>query len=106
VTRRTPGPPRDPLDPLDGAPDHTLDLHGMTAAEVHATLPATLDRLRRQRPGALVHVITGRGRNSSGPPVLRRTVRTLLRSALAAAVAAWGLDDADGGYLVRLRGRP
>jgi DNA-nicking Smr family endonuclease len=106
VTPRPAGRARDPFDPLDGAPDHTLDLHGMTAPEVRATLPATLDRLRRQRPGALVHVITGRGRSSSGPPVLRRTVQTLLRSALAAAVAAWGLDDADGGYLVRLRGRP
>jgi DNA-nicking Smr family endonuclease len=105
VTPRPGAPARDPFDPLDGAPDRTLDLHGMTASEVQAKLPAMLDQVRRQRPGALVHVITGRGKNSAGAPVLRGAVRTLLRSALAAQVAAWGLDDADGGYLVRLRGR-
>ncbi len=97
--------PPDLLDPLDGPIDDTLDLHGFRAREVRTHVAAFLASLRMRQPGALVHLITGRGRGSAGGPVLRSTVRTLLRKANADLVEAWGLDDAEGGFLVRLGGR-
>ena len=96
-------PGRDPFDPLDGRIDHQLDLHTFTAVEARTRLRAYVEQTRRRSPGALVHVITGRGRNSPGAPVLKPLVRTLLRGELAPHVAAWGLDLGEGGYLIRLR---
>ena len=93
---------RNPIDPFDGPVASTIDLHGMTALEARTRLGAVLARLAKERPGSLVHVITGKGRNSSGPPVLRQTVRTLLKAGFP-GVADWCIDDSEGGYLVRLR---
>lgn len=95
---------RNPFDPLDGPVSDRLDLHGFTASEAQARLRTYLDHARRKAPGGLVHIITGKGRNSAGAPVLKQLVRTFLRSGDASQVAAWGLDDDEGGYLVRLRG--
>lgn len=96
--------PKDPFDPLDGAIDHTLDLHGLRGAEARAWVSTTIGSLRRSRPGALLHVITGKGRGSAGGPVLKRTIGTLLRSGRLEGIAAWGVDLDGGGYLVRLAG--
>jgi DNA-nicking Smr family endonuclease len=93
-----------PLDPLDGAPADTLDLHGFTAAEATAHLGQYLARERKRSPGALVHVITGKGRNSPNGPVLRRVVRSLLTADGGRLVSDWGRDHDDGGFLVRLKG--
>lgn len=89
------------LDPLDGPVDDTLDLHGMTAAEALPAVTAFVRRVRKRQPGALVHVITGRGKGSPGRPVLRTRVKTLLRGDTL-PVAAWALDLDGGGYLLRL----
>jgi len=92
----------DPFDPLSGDVSDTLDLHGMTAAEALAAVTAFIRRVHRRSPRALVHVITGKGRNSRGMPVLRTRVRTLLRTG-DLPIADFGPDLDGGGYLVRLR---
>lgn len=95
--------PRDPFDPLDGTPDDSLNLHGFTVVEARTRVPAYLQQVRRRSPGALVHVITGKGNNSPGAPVLKQLVRSLLRAGLGDQVAAWDLDHDEGGYLIRLK---
>jgi DNA-nicking Smr family endonuclease len=90
------------LDPLDGPVTDTLDLHGMTRTEAEPAVTAFLARVRKRRPGALVHVITGKGRGSPGRPVLKARVRTMLRSGTL-PVEAWGPDLDDGGYFIRLK---
>ncbi len=99
---RTPTRATNPFDPLDGRPVDTLDLHGSTADEARARVQSFLKGARQRRPGELVHIITGKGRNSPGRPVLKPAVRTLLRAS-SAQVAAFDLDDDEGGFLVRLR---
>ncbi len=101
MTRKRPAPRfelRDPL--LDATPADTLDLHGFRASEVMTAVEAFL---RRQRPGAVVHVITGRGRGSPGKPVLGPRVRALLAGRLNGLVADYAKDLSEGGYLVRRR---
>ena len=94
---------RDPFDPLDGPISETIDLHQWTREHVQAQLSARLRTARRREPGALVHVITGKGRNSPAGPVLRPLVQRMLRDSLLPDVAAWGRDQDDGGFLLRLR---
>jgi DNA-nicking Smr family endonuclease len=81
----------------------TLDLHGRTAAEAREMVRSFLTIAARRWPGAVVHIITGRGRGSAGRPVLRGTVAGMLRGELAPRVADWARDGDEGGYLVRLR---
>jgi DNA-nicking Smr family endonuclease len=90
-----------PFEPLDGPVAESIDLHGMNAAEAVAAASAFLRRAAKRSPGALAHVITGRGRGSPGRPVLKPKIRTLLRSGDVPA-AAWGEDLDGGGFLVRL----
>lgn len=91
----------DPL--LDGRVVAELDLHGYRAVEAPSAVRAFLDSWRRRRPGAVVYVITGKGKGSADGPVLRGLVKTLLQGELRSLVADWGLDDTGGGYKVRLR---
>ena len=109
MTRRRRPPRRRPsaigLDPLlDAHPVATLDLHGFRATEVEQAAVNFLSTWQRRAPGAIVHVITGRGRGSGGRPVLRPAVRRFLESAGQAYVREWSPDVDSGGYLVRLRG--
>jgi DNA-nicking Smr family endonuclease len=99
------GHPRfDPGDPLLDAPVHaTLDLHGCTAEEARGLVRSFIETAARRTPGAVLHVVTGRGRGSPGRPVLRGAVGTMLRGELAPRVADWSRDVDDGGFLVRLR---
>jgi DNA-nicking Smr family endonuclease len=92
-----------PFDPLDGDPSDSIDLHGLTVPEAKAAAIAFLRRTKKSHSGTLVHIITGRGRNSArGRPVLLPAVKAAAASLHPAVVAAWGNDDADGGVLVRL----
>ena len=93
----------DPFDPLDGPIVDTLDLHGLTGLEAKSAVASYLARVRKRHPGELVHVITGKGRNSAGTPVLKPAVRSVL-AADTSNVARWGRDYDDGGFLVRLSG--
>lgn len=88
---------------LDAPVAATLDLHGLTGPEASVAVRSFLETWRRRRPGAVVHIITGKGRRSAGAPVLRGLVKTLLQGELRALVGDWARDDADGGYKVRLR---
>ena len=92
---------RDPL--LDARADAELDLHGLGAIEARSAVRAFLESWGRRKAGAVVHVITGKGKGSPGGPVLRGLVKTLLQGELRALVAEWGLDDGEGGYRVRVR---
>jgi DNA-nicking Smr family endonuclease len=103
--KRSRPPAPDPFDPFDGPVDHTMDLHGLRAAEARAWVTTTVESLARSRPGALLHVITGRGRGSTGGPVLQRTIGTLLRSGRLGGVETVATDLDGGGYMVRLKGR-
>ena len=91
----------DPL--LDAAVDDELDLHGDTASEATARVRTFLANWQRRKPGAVVHIITGRGKGSANGPVLRGHVKTLLQGELRSMVAEWRPDDANGGYRVKVR---
>ena len=94
----------DASDPLhDGRVAAELDLHGYGATEAPAAVRAFLASWQRRRPGAVVHIITGKGKGSANGPVLRGLVKILLQGEQRSVVAEWGLDDAGGGYKVRLR---
>ncbi len=62
-----------------------------------------LGSLARRAPGAVVHIVTGKGRGSAGRPVLRGAVAAQLKGELAPRVADWSRDVDDGGFLVRVR---
>ena len=85
--------------------DETLDLHGYSGVEVRAFLTTFLREAQRRHPGGLLHVITGRGRKSATGPVLKPLVKGVLVGTPVTAVEAWGKDEADGGFLVRLARR-
>jgi DNA-nicking Smr family endonuclease len=84
-------PDEDELKPLSGnrlkqlkrgiiTVDHQLDLHGLTRDEALAELPRFLRSAQlRQQVAALV--ITGKGYNSPGEPVLQQAVAAWLRDA-------------------------
>ncbi|HYK82314.1 MAG TPA: Smr/MutS family protein [Gemmatimonadales bacterium] len=94
----------DSSDPLLDAPvAERLDLHGDTAAEAAGRLRGFLTGWARRGSGRVVHIITGKGRGSAGPPVLRALVGRLLAGELRGLVAESALDEDDGGYKVRLR---
>jgi DNA-nicking Smr family endonuclease len=91
----------DPL--LDARPDATLDLHGMSVAEARGAVRSFVELWRGRRSGAVLHVITGKGRGSAGRPALRPAVRGVLRGELRSVVGDWTLDADEGGYLIRVR---
>ncbi|MFN2570078.1 MAG: Smr/MutS family protein [Gemmatimonadales bacterium] len=104
MPRRTKHPQFDASDDLlDARVDDTRDLHGLTAAEVPAAVRSFLELWRRKKPGAILHIITGKGKGSANGPVLRGVVRTLLQGELRTMVARWNLDESEGGYKVQVR---
>ena len=66
------------LDWTDRRPQADLDLHGQTVLEAIANAERFLRAQGKVRPGAVVRVVTGRGRGGGGAPI-RTRVRTLLR---------------------------
>lgn len=96
---------RNPFDPLDGAVNESLDLHGYSGGEVRAFLTTFLREAQRRHPGGLLHLITGRGKRSATGPVLKPLVKGVLAATPVGVVEAWGKDDADGGFVVRLARR-
>ena len=89
-------------DLLDATPAATLDLHGQTVAEATAHVRSFLATWHRRAPGAVVHVITGKGRRSPDGPALLPAIRSFLKSAPATLVRDWARDVDEGGFLVRV----
>lgn len=91
------------LDWSDRAPDATYDLHGQTVLEASDNAEHFLKVQARVRRGAVVRLITGRGRGGHGAPI-RTRVRTLLRRLKTEGrlVRDFQLEDSEGSFLVRL----
>jgi DNA-nicking Smr family endonuclease len=91
------------LDWTDRSADATFDLHGQTVSEAAANAERFLRVQAKARPGAVIRLITGRGRGGGGAPI-RTRVRSLLRDLKAsrAIVRDYTLEDTEGSYLVRL----
>ena len=85
--------------------DETLDLHGYSGVEVRVFLTTFLREAQRRHPGGLLHLITGRGRGSTGAPVVKPLVKGVLTGTPHGVAEAWGKDETDGGFLVRLARR-
>lgn len=92
-------------DWMDRPADAMFDLHGQSVTEAVANAEQFLRSQARARPGAVVRVVTGRGRVAGGAPT-RTRVRTLLRRLKEAGqvVRDYVLEDSEGSYLVRLTG--
>ena len=103
--KRRPTHPRfDSSDDLFVAPlAGRIDLHGMSAAQAEAAVRSFIDSWRRREPGAVVLIVTGKGKGSEGGAVLLPAVRALLKTKLSGYVSDWALDDSEGAYRVRLR---
>ncbi len=59
-------------------PEAKLDLHGSSAREAEIQVYNFLQRHARTSRGKVIHIITGKGTNSDGPPVLPGLVARLL----------------------------
>ena len=92
------------LDWSDRRPEAELDLHGQSVLEAVANAERFLRAQGKARPGAVVRVVTGRGRAGGGAPI-RTRVRALLRGMRerGAVVRDYLLEDTEGSFVVRLR---
>jgi hypothetical protein len=92
-------------DPLfDERPVRDLDLHGSSAPEAERKVLDFVQTMVRVAPGQVVRIITGKGLNSPGLPVLRRVVEQVLAGKAALFVVEWRADPFGGGVRVRVRG--
>ncbi len=93
------------LDWSDRPPAATFDLHGQTVSEAAANADRFLRAQAKARPGAVVRVITGRGRAGGGAPI-RTRVRSQLRALReqGTVVRDYVLEETEGSFLVRLMG--
>jgi DNA-nicking Smr family endonuclease len=93
------------LDWSDRPPAATFDLHGQTVSEAAANADRFLRAQAKARPGAVVRVITGRGRAGGGAPI-RTRVRSQLRALReqGTVVRDYVLEETEGSFLVRLIG--
>lgn len=92
-------------DWTDRAAAATFDLHGQTVSEAAGNAERFLRVQARARPGAVIRVITGRGRSGGSAPV-RTRVRSLLRALREQGVVVrdYVLEETEGSFLVRLIG--
>ena len=88
-----------------GPPAAHFDLHGQSVLEAATNTERFLQSQAKARPGAVVRIITGRGRSGGGAPV-RTRVRTLLRRLKEERrlVRAFELEEGERSFLVRLLG--
>jgi DNA-nicking Smr family endonuclease len=93
------------LEWSDRPAEATFDLHGQTVSEGAVNAERFLRAQARARRGAVVRLITGRGRSGGGAP-LRTRVRTLLRALRdeGSVVRDYVLEESEGSFLVRLAG--
>jgi len=79
-----------------------LDLHGLTGDEALRRAEGWL-RARAAEGERTVVIVTGRGRHSSGLPVLRPEIEHLLEGLRGSTVAEWEPTHGSGGFRVSLR---
>ena len=86
-------------------PQATFDLHGQSVSEAAVNAERFLRTQAKVRPGAVVRLITGRGRAGHGAPI-RSRVRTLLRGLRDQRVAVrdYEMEASEGSFLVLLAG--
>ena len=102
--RRSKHPRFDAGDDLHSAPlAGRVDLHGLSTDQAEHVVRGFLDTWRRREPGAVVLIITGKGKGSADGPVLRPAIQTLLKTKLSGFVSEWTLDDSEGAFRVRVR---
>jgi DNA-nicking Smr family endonuclease len=91
------------LDWTNRSADAMFDLHGQTVLDAAANAERFLRAQAKARPGAIVRLITGRGRSGGGAPV-RTRVGSLLRTMKASGVIVrdYTLEETEGSYLIRL----
>ena len=92
------------MDWSDRSAAATYDLHGQSVLEAVKNAESFLRSQARARPGAIVRVVTGRGKGGGDAPIRSRT-RTLLRrlKEQGTVVGDYVLEDGEGSFLVRLR---
>lgn len=100
-------PPQLPETLLGAFPDHTVDLHGMTAAQAERRVDNLLATWAKRQPGAVLKIITGLGNRSQDGPVLLHAVEDYLRDELSLGRERRITDMAraagGGGWVVRVR---
>jgi DNA-nicking Smr family endonuclease len=87
----------------DRSPAATYDLHGQSVLEAVRNAESFLRSQARARPGAVVRVVTGRGKSGGAAPIRTRTRSLLKRLKEQGAVRDYMLEDSEGSFLVRLR---
>jgi DNA-nicking Smr family endonuclease len=92
------------IDWSDRPPAATYDLHGQGVLEAVKNAEGFLRSQAAARPGAVVRLVTGRGKGGGGAPIRTRT-RSLLRrlKEQGTLVRDYLLEDGEGSFLVRLR---
>ena len=85
-------------------PEAKLDLHGLSAREAEVQVCNFLERHARTSRGKVVHIITGKGTHSDGPPVLPGLVEKLLREEFSHDVVEHAGLVGGGAIALRLRG--
>ena len=102
--RRSKHPTFDSGDDLSSAPlAGRVDLHGLSTDQAELIVRNFIDTWRRREPGAVILIITGKGKGSPDGPVLRPAIQTLLKTRLSGLVSEWALDDSEGAFRVRVR---
>ncbi|MEX2156748.1 MAG: Smr/MutS family protein [Gemmatimonadales bacterium] len=105
MRKRRPKHPRfDSSDDLSDAPlAGRVNLHGLSVDQAELVVRNFIDTWRRREPGAVILIITGKGKGSADGPVLRPAIQTLLKTKLSGFVSEWALDDSEGAFRVRVR---
>ena len=104
TSRRHQRQPRfDTSDSLLDGPAITLDLHGDTVSQARDRVVRFVQANAQAHRGALLHIISGKGKHSGDGARLRPAVRALLQGACRPYVEDFDVDVDGGGYRVRLK---
>ena len=89
---------------ISEVPEAKLDLHELSAREAEVRVCQFLERHVRISRGRVVHIITGKGTHSDGPPVLPGLVDRLVREEFSHDVVEHAGLVGGGAIALRLRG--
>ena len=90
------------MDWADRPPAASYDLHGQSVLEALKNAEGFLRSQAAARPGAVVQVVTGRGKSGSGATEAIRPPTQILKEQ-GALVRDYVLEEGEGSFLVRLR---